>query len=44
LYDGGVATHFRASVDLVRFGEGCTGIDIDRMLSRLSTLSTLSSG
>ncbi|WP_072807111.1 cell division protein ZapE [Rhodococcoides yunnanense] len=38
LYDRDIRTHFHADVPLAEFGDGCSGLDIERILSRLSAL------
>lgn len=38
LYDAGMPTHFHADVDLDEFAQGCSGLDIERIISRLGQL------
>lgn len=38
LYDGDVRTDFHSSTPLDAFADGCVGLDIDRMMSRLDQL------
>lgn len=40
LYDGDVRTYFYSSVPLEEFADGCNGLDIERICSRLSQLQT----
>ncbi len=42
LYDGDVSTHFHAAVPLASFTAGCSGLDIERISSRLCELSAKS--
>lgn len=38
LYDAGVPTHFHSDVGLDEFAQGCNGLDIERIVSRLCEL------
>lgn len=44
LYDRDVRTDFHALVSLREFAVGCTGLDTDRVVSRLSELGSMPSG
>ena len=42
LYDRDVRTEFHSAVPLTEFAVGCTGLDTDRLISRLSELGSRS--